>query len=520
MQIAYKAIAIGVALTSLSGCAQRPTSYNSSAPRYVEPSCNYVFDSNFSACAFRARSNRDGDIAYAISRHYKKPFDKTSTAAMQSFEWTKTAAEWGNSKAQRELHDAYYFGNGPVPENKELASLALSQAANSGAQWAVLMQAVGKWKSNPTEARAAIGELAQKNNCHAQSLLAATYRDGTLGEKNWTKSYFWLLLAQTGGRSRSSEIHFLTRIPGSTEFASASSESCYSSRAFMLKLDLDRALPTEFVRMASNAATAWRANTPEPELTAPPATIMVEKKATPVAPQAASKPPAPRAATPAPKEEPKSSSRTPELVVALPTLPKWRPVQFEKTATNTGPPLPLVELFETTNKFVWIVRASSQRPNERSQGSAVAINGNQLITNCHVIERATSISIMQGKDTRVAKLASASADSDRCVITVDKPLSAYSSAVRPFESLKVGEEVISIGSPKGLENTLGTGVISGLRRLDGMQIVQTTAPISPGSSGGGLFDLSGNLIGITTFYVKDSGSLNFAIAAENFVKAD
>jgi S1-C subfamily serine protease len=50
----------------------------------------------------------------------------------------------------------------------------------------------------------------------------------------------------------------------------------------------------------------------------------------------------------------------------------------------------------------------------------------------------------------------------------------------PNASLKVGEKVYSIGAPSGLEKTLGEGLISGLREIKGVRIVQTTAPISPG----------------------------------------
>jgi len=68
----------------------------------------------------------------------------------------------------------------------------------------------------------------------------------------------------------------------------------------------------------------------------------------------------------------------------------------------------------------------------------------------------------------------------------------------------------------GLTKTLGEGLISGLRSEGGISYVQTTAPISPGSSGGALVDSKGALVGITTFLLKDAENLNFAIAAEEF----
>jgi serine protease Do len=74
----------------------------------------------------------------------------------------------------------------------------------------------------------------------------------------------------------------------------------------------------------------------------------------------------------------------------------------------------------------------------------------------------------------------------------------------------------TIGNPSGLTSTLSEGIISGLRTQRGVRYVQTSAPISPGSSGGGLFDERGNLLGITSFKIEDAENLNFAIAAEDY----
>ena len=90
--------------------------------------------------------------------------------------------------------------------------------------------------------------------------------------------------------------------------------------------------------------------------------------------------------------------------------------------------------------------------------------------------------------------------------------------IRRYKSLKVGERVFSVGSPRGLENTLGEGLISGLGTSNNVELIQTTAPISSGYSGGGLFDENGNLVGITTFRIKNSESLNFAISVDSFLR--
>jgi S1-C subfamily serine protease len=86
--------------------------------------------------------------------------------------------------------------------------------------------------------------------------------------------------------------------------------------------------------------------------------------------------------------------------------------------------------------------------------------------------------------------------------------------------LQVGERVFAIGAPEGLDLTLSEGIISRLEvwKPEGVpdaesmvEQIQTTAAISPGSSGGGLFDQAGRLIGITTSSIRGAQNLNFAI---------
>jgi hypothetical protein len=78
----------------------------------------------------------------------------------------------------------------------------------------------------------------------------------------------------------------------------------------------------------------------------------------------------------------------------------------------------------------------------------------------------------------------------------------------------VGERVYAIGAPEGLELTLSEGLVSGLRSRGNFRVIQTTAPVSHGSSGGGLFDSQGKLVGITTFSFHEGQNLNFAIPTE------
>jgi len=82
----------------------------------------------------------------------------------------------------------------------------------------------------------------------------------------------------------------------------------------------------------------------------------------------------------------------------------------------------------------------------------------------------------------------------------------------------IGEKVYVISSPEGLENTISDGLLSGIREIDDQRkILQITAPISPGSSGGPVFNKNGEVIGIATMLLKEVQNINFAMPV-NFVK--
>jgi S1-C subfamily serine protease len=102
---------------------------------------------------------------------------------------------------------------------------------------------------------------------------------------------------------------------------------------------------------------------------------------------------------------------------------------------------------------------------------------------------------------------------DLCGLDVSG-LPATPVAIGSVKSISVGQRVYAIGAPRGLELSISEGLVSSLRPISGSLNIQTTAAMSPGSSGGGLFDHNGFLVGITTFVVKDGQNLNFALPAD------
>ena len=225
--------------------------------------------------------------------------------------------------------------------------------------------------------------------------------------------------------------------------------------------------------------------------------------------------PAPRTAPPpratfARPKAPQPAFKWPDWSTGIPGTPP-------KTLTGALEP---AELFRKVSSSVYVVVAGPSREllsrSNASQGSAVAVTDQTLVTNCHVLESAGFIAILQEEIVAEAKLVKGDPDTDRCVLQVHSGGLSPVPGVRRFNDIAVGERVYSIGTPSGLEQTLGEGLISGLRERDGVKFIQTSAPISPGSSGGGLFDRHGNLVGVTTFMLKEAQALNFAIAAEEY----
>ena len=168
-------------------------------------------------------------------------------------------------------------------------------------------------------------------------------------------------------------------------------------------------------------------------------------------------------------------------------------------------------------------------------GSGVIIQPNIVATNCHVIEDGGDITVYKYVDSRGQKYIDyeASARSDKksnayedidfCLLDVED-LWGEPAIIRRYNTLKNGERVYALGAPEGYDLSFSTGIISQLREKSEIlgylyPSIQTDVDVADGSSGGGLFDSAGNLIGLTSLgEVDEEGSdvegLEFAIPAD------
>lgn len=162
-----------------------------------------------------------------------------------------------------------------------------------------------------------------------------------------------------------------------------------------------------------------------------------------------------------------------------------------------------------------VVRVNAVGANDRPLriGSGVVTERGGVITNCHVALGGGQLKVVHASGSFDARVSVADEEHDLCKLDV-AGLSAPPVPVGKASSLAVGQKVYAIGSPQGLDLTLSDGMVSSLRAVKDGSIIQTTAPVSPGSSGGGLFDEFGQLVGIVTFQSASGQNLNFAVPAE------
>jgi tetratricopeptide (TPR) repeat protein len=169
------------------------------------------------------------------------------------------------------------------------------------------------------------------------------------------------------------------------------------------------------------------------------------------------------------------------------------------------------QIFQQASQSIVVIHAQDSDGNLVNQGGGVVTGRELVTTNCHVIEGAASLEVFYRYEAYAATAAAANEERDLCQIRV--PQLVAPRVTLNTGRVRVGQRVYAIGAPEGLELTLTEGLISSLRDFDGSQYIQTSAAISQGSSGGGLFDTEGRLIGITSFFVGEGSYLNFALPA-------
>ena len=193
----------------------------------------------------------------------------------------------------------------------------------------------------------------------------------------------------------------------------------------------------------------------------------------------------------------------------------------------------LAALFEKVSPSVVSIqamkinKAKPQRRFETIVGSGFVIDKEgHLLTNAHVVDGAASLSVtLDSGDKTAARLVGIDPVLDLALLRVEGKNALPVAKLGDSATIRVGDEVVAIGNPIGLDQTMTRGIVSGVNRIlpgiSDQPMIQTDAPINPGNSGGPLVDRCGAVVGINTFISEDAQSIGFSIpvnAAKNVLK--
>ena len=192
------------------------------------------------------------------------------------------------------------------------------------------------------------------------------------------------------------------------------------------------------------------------------------------------------------------------------TLSRAQQVQSLSAREIARLSLPSVVLLVTTDKSSNVV----------NYGSGFFVRPDVIVTNFHVIENSTEGYVkIVGEETKYEIIGAIAIDkkNDLALVKVKgangKPLT-----LQKEPQIAIGDQVFAVGNPKGLEGTFSQGIVSSIRRENGDSVLQITAPLSPGSSGGPVLDSSGQVIGIAVGAIEGGQALNFAIPSVYLAK--
>ncbi len=171
------------------------------------------------------------------------------------------------------------------------------------------------------------------------------------------------------------------------------------------------------------------------------------------------------------------------------------------------------QIFARAAPSMVVVEVVDEKGTPAAQGSGVVTGPGLVITPCHVAQAGLHLRVWHAETPFAATLGYVDSEHDLCQVHTPK-LHAPPVARGSVKNLAVGQPVYIISTPQGLSLTFTAGIISALRPALGSVLIQTDAAVSPGSSGGGLFDRAGRLIGMPCFQLQEGQHLNFALPVD------
>jgi len=197
------------------------------------------------------------------------------------------------------------------------------------------------------------------------------------------------------------------------------------------------------------------------------------------------------------------------------------PFVFLLTALGFAPSAESAEnarqIASATFPSVVLLVMEDERGQAVALGSGFFVREKVIASNFHVVEKAArgyAKLVGQKMKYNIAGVVGLDSKHDLVLLAVEDT-SAPSLKLGDGSKVAVGDTVFAVGNPQGLEGTFSQGIVSGIRQFDADSLLQITAPISPGSSGGPVLDSEGKVIGVAVATFKGGQNLNFAIPAKH-----
>tara|TARA_R110002096_G_scaffold433887_3_gene653808 strand:+ start:10345 stop:11460 length:1116 start_codon:yes stop_codon:yes gene_type:complete len=190
------------------------------------------------------------------------------------------------------------------------------------------------------------------------------------------------------------------------------------------------------------------------------------------------------------------------------------------TAKTTREKMPPSDLFKKWAPSVVTIQTGKGMLGAGSGTGFIVDSKGIMVTNHHVIDGAdrVSVKLMDGKWADEVELLVQDKKLDIAILRIKSKSKLQAVTFGDSEKVTVGERAISIGNPLGLEHTLADGLVSARRLKDGRKMIQMSTPVSPGNSGGPLFNAYGEVIGVTSESMSSRGygeNLGMAVAIDH-----
>jgi predicted Zn-dependent protease len=183
-------------------------------------------------------------------------------------------------------------------------------------------------------------------------------------------------------------------------------------------------------------------------------------------------------------------------------------------SAQTKPRTTPTAIYDRTHSSIVVIVTADKDDKPLGQGSGFIVDKDRIVTNHHVLEGASNAVVFYADGASVL-VDGITADSPARDLVIVSAQTGSRSPLRLGDELSVrqGDSVYAIGAPQGLQLSITNGIVSGFREIHEQFMIQTTAPIAPGSSGGPLFDSDGRVVAVTTSLLNDSPGIYFSIGA-------